>query len=305
MSRQERLAKRVKREEKEAARKEFSFMERIKIRRMKSLLSPSQVAPGRYDAAAEEKLEEKPAGNVFILSEFRTQFYSISDALASHRLQQRPEIYNNPNAPVKLRIELNMTTNKATKMIPPSDEIVPIPFPFKHSEKRSILVFAADQETQEIGLEAGAETSLGPDSIKKIIKGQLRVDDYDFYVAHTNMAGVINPLRGLLKSRFPNKVNGALGDDVVEIIERFRNGSKVSIKGDPVYPMWGLCEPVVGKLDMTDQEIEENIAIIIDAICKHRKLDLGPFINRATLALLPSKTFIPVDVEKYVPKSQE
>lgn len=37
LSRQERLAKRQKREEKEAARKQYTFMQRIMIRRMKSL----------------------------------------------------------------------------------------------------------------------------------------------------------------------------------------------------------------------------------------------------------------------------
>lgn len=37
MSRQERLERRLKREEREAARKQYSFMERIQIRRMKSL----------------------------------------------------------------------------------------------------------------------------------------------------------------------------------------------------------------------------------------------------------------------------
>ena len=37
LSRQERLLRREKREEKEAARKQYTFMERIKIRQMKSL----------------------------------------------------------------------------------------------------------------------------------------------------------------------------------------------------------------------------------------------------------------------------
>lgn len=37
-----------------------------------------------------------------------------------------------------------------------------------------------------------------------------RIDDYDFCVAHTDMASTILPLRGILKSRFPNKINGML-----------------------------------------------------------------------------------------------
>jgi hypothetical protein len=39
-----------------------------------------------------------------------------------------------------------------------------------------------------------------------------------------------------------------MGDNLAEIIETFRNGVKVSIVGDPVYPIWGLCEPNVGKV---------------------------------------------------------
>ena len=37
LSRQEKLERRLKREEREAARKQYSFMERINIRRMKNL----------------------------------------------------------------------------------------------------------------------------------------------------------------------------------------------------------------------------------------------------------------------------
>lgn len=39
-----------------------------------------------------------------------------------------------------------------------------------------------------------------------------------------------------------------MGDNLVEIIDRFLTGAKVSIRGDPVYPIWGLCEPIIGKV---------------------------------------------------------
>jgi hypothetical protein len=74
---------------------------------------------------------------------------------------------------------------------------------------------------------AGAELALGPDSVKKvflinkisfiyfnlnfkILKGQFLIEDYDFCVAHEDVAKEILPLRGVLKSRFPNKNNGSL-----------------------------------------------------------------------------------------------
>ncbi|KAJ1358696.1 hypothetical protein KIN20_017186 [Parelaphostrongylus tenuis] len=61
-----------------------------------------------------------------------------------HREIQQPSIYNNPDAPLRLRLELNMSTEKQTKMVSNSDEIVPVPFPFEHKEKRTILALVND-----------------------------------------------------------------------------------------------------------------------------------------------------------------
>lgn len=80
-----------------------------------SRLSPSQSGPGRWDAEEEAELPDAPATDVYIRSWVKTQFYPISKALELHRQLQRPEMYNNPNAPVKLRIELNMSTEKAVR----------------------------------------------------------------------------------------------------------------------------------------------------------------------------------------------
>lgn len=35
------------------------------------------------------------------------------------------------------------------------------------------------------------------------------MNDYDFCVSHTDMASAILPLRGLLRSKFPNAINGS------------------------------------------------------------------------------------------------
>lgn len=56
---------------------------------------------------------------------------------------------------------------------------------------------------------------------------------------------------------------------------------------------------------MSDQEIEENVAKVLEAVCKHRNPALGSFVNRVTLTLLPSHSYIPIDVDKYVPKATE
>lgn len=66
ITRQQKLERRMKREEKEAARKQYSFMEKINIRRMKNLLSPSQLFPGRLNIDEEANLPETPTLDVFL-----------------------------------------------------------------------------------------------------------------------------------------------------------------------------------------------------------------------------------------------
>ena len=53
-------------------------------------------------------------------------------------------------------------------MVSNSDQIVPVPFPFPHSEKRSILAFVNDPKLQDLAVESGAEMALGQDVIKKV-----------------------------------------------------------------------------------------------------------------------------------------
>ncbi|CAK5062333.1 unnamed protein product [Meloidogyne enterolobii] len=215
-SKAERLA-RLQRKEKKDAEK----LEESQKRRLEELKKTKFAAmwPPRYDAEVEKDLPE----------EF-------------HRNLQSPSIYGKVDAPIKLRMELNMTTEKATKLIGASRQLVAIPFPFKHQEKRAIIAFAPNKELQDEALMAGAELALGPDSIKKILKGQFLIEDYDFCVAHEGMAKEILPLRGVLKSRFPNRINGGIGSDLPAILEKFLSGSNLVVKPNAAYAEWGLAD---------------------------------------------------------------
>lgn len=55
---------------------------------------------------------------------------------------------------------------------------------------------------------AGADFIGRQEMIKKINKGTLRIDEYDFIIAHTDIVDKLGALRGILKKRFPSTVNG-------------------------------------------------------------------------------------------------
>ena len=101
----------------------------------------------------------------------------------------------------------------------------------------------------------------------QILKGRFMIDDYDFCVAHEDMAHAIMPLRGVLKSRFPTRINGSstlidglelgnslfpkiggIGSDLNAILSDFLSGVNLIVKPNVAYPEWGLCEPIIGRV---------------------------------------------------------
>ncbi|VDO82732.1 unnamed protein product [Onchocerca flexuosa] len=70
-------------------------------------------------------------------------------------------------------------------------------------------------------------------------------------------------------------------------------------------PIWGLCDTVIGRLTMKDEELEANIAAVIGALCKHRNPALGSFINRALLMVIPGDAHFALDVNPFLPVPTE
>lgn len=54
---------------------------------------------------------------------------------------------------------------------------------------------------------------------------------------------------GIAKKMKNASFSGGLGEDLPELIQKFKSGVKLGIKGDPVYPIWGLSDAVVGRVN--------------------------------------------------------
>lgn len=132
------------------------------------------------------------------------------------------------------------------KTLPDVKGIVELPHPIKQRGKRTIMAFVKvappscplpSSRTRSVDLrdtavatkarEAGAELIGTPEMIKKvhplsshalakerqgvlasqIIKGQINLDDVDYFVAYGDMLADIVPLRGILRHKFPTKLN--------------------------------------------------------------------------------------------------
>ncbi|KAL1226808.1 hypothetical protein TSPI_05752 [Trichinella spiralis] len=248
-------------------------------------------------------LLDEPLDSVWKLQSYMPKRYFIKDALALHRELQSPSMYNNPSALLRLRLDLNMTLEKKTKFVEQSKQFIAMPHPFYHGQKRTILAFAKDPHIQVIANEAGAEITGGPELVKKILKGVVRIDDIDYSVCHLDMMTEINQLRGVMKRKFPSRKIGAIGSDIAALVNHFRTGIGFEVIQDAINPQWGVTNVLIGKLDMPDDDLEENMKTVIQTVYPLRSPALGPFIERAVLMVVPTvMEYFEIDLSPYLPE---
>lgn len=72
---------------------------------------------------------------------YRWRVYTTAEAIQCHRETHHPTMYNHPNSPLLVNVELNMKGEKATRFVDNFQRIAMMPHRFDHGEERKILVF--------------------------------------------------------------------------------------------------------------------------------------------------------------------
>lgn len=108
----------------------------------------------------------------FLYKDYASIVYTPEQALNNLREYADPRLFNLPKAPVRLRLELNMTTEKKVRWKLLSAErqsdlqnryvagfaqVVDVPHLFSHKEKRALIAFCATDEQEEEAVRLVAE----------------------------------------------------------------------------------------------------------------------------------------------------
>lgn len=150
--------------------------------------------------------------------------------------------------------------------------------------------------------EAGAALVGGPDLIKNIQSGDVKLADYQFIIAHPNIMPDMVAIRGLLKRKFPNPKNGTLGMNLPDMVKQYLNGIQYGATKDEHQQNYGVIKTCVGYLDMDAKHLEDNLAALLQDINKLRPRREGPFISRVLLQSLPSRESFKIDPFVYIPE---
>lgn len=79
--------------------------------------------------------------------------YTVVQAIQMHRETHDPTMYNVPDAPLNILIEINMQGEKKTRFVTNFQKLAMIQHPFDHGEERQVLAFAKE-DVSDIVLES-------------------------------------------------------------------------------------------------------------------------------------------------------
>ncbi|CDW53429.1 Ribosomal L1 domain containing protein [Trichuris trichiura] len=282
-----RLAREAKLGKKKAALDKPFFFLRLSI----ALRHPARFEPN-------PELLAEPFDDVWYEPSYLPRVYTVAEAVRLHRQLQHPTMLNNSSAFVRLRLDLNMQLER--KVLYAS--LIAMPYPFAHGQKRTILAFAKDPNAQILASEAGAEITGGVELVKKILKGTIRIDDVDYSVCHLDMGTELNPLRGIMKKKFPSRKMGAIGTDIAALVKHFISGIAFELKQDELNPTWGVSESVIGKLDMSVEYLEANLKTYIERVFALRDPPKSTFIDRAVMTVIPGAEYYVINLKPFLPE---
>ncbi|KAJ8937493.1 hypothetical protein NQ314_011883 [Rhamnusium bicolor] len=248
----------------------------------------------------DDSWKRDPIDNVYVAKYYKWVVYPFSEAVECHRETHHPEVYNKPNANLRVSIELNMQGEKKTRYVDNFSRIAAIPHKFDNGEDRTIIAFSKSAECQKEASEAGAQLSGGVELIKQIQNGQVSLQDFQFIVAHPEILPELVTLRGLMKRRFPNPRAGTLDANLGQVVERFINGVNYSAIKDEHEKDFGIIETFIGTLNMDASQLEENFAALIRDVYSMKPKREGHFISRCLLWSPPSQEKLKVDHNLYL-----
>ncbi|XP_066240754.1 large ribosomal subunit protein uL1m isoform X2 [Saccopteryx leptura] len=211
-------------------------------------------------------MEGEPEDDVYLKRLYPRQIYEVEKAV--HLLKKFQILdFTNPKQGVYLDLTLDMAQGKKN-----ASEI-------------------------KIAEENGAAFAGGTNLIQKVLDDEIQSD---FYVAVPEIMPELNPLKKKLKKKFPKLTQNSIGRDIPKMLEFFKTGHEIKVDEERE----NFLETKIATLDMSSDQIAANLQAVINEVCRHRPLNLGPFVVRAFLRSSTSEGLL-LKIEPLLPKEVE
>jgi len=172
-------------------------------------------------------------------------------------------------------------------------------------EPYKVVAICQRPEEQEAARAAGAYLVSDLEFVQQLQAGDVP-NDFDYCITTPDLLSQLVPIRGILNRRFPTKAKGTVGFEVGKMIDKLANSIEYRVQEYKPEPSFASLETPVGKLTMPPEQIEANIRALVEEVCLHKPLSMGPPIIRFMfLKCLPTKEKFMIPHDNYVPTQQQ
>lgn len=84
------------------------------------------------------------------------------------------------------------------------------------------------------------------DLVKLALKGNIKLNDYQYILAHPDIMPELLPLRSTMNKRFPSARNDTLSMDIYNLVQKYSSGLMVVGERDKDQENFGLVETCIG-----------------------------------------------------------
>ncbi|KAA0201804.1 hypothetical protein HAZT_HAZT006475 [Hyalella azteca] len=244
-----------------------------------------------------------PADDVYVARYFRWPEHSVSEAVTKLREIHQPTIYNYPDAPVFLTMDVSLATDKAKRFLTDVSGVVLLPHAYDAGQSRSVAVLTDDHETRTKAQEMGVQLVCGKEIVKLVLGGEVDLLAYDYIVSSLDILPELVPIRGILKKKFPNPSNGTSVVNVADTAFRFLTGVQYECAVDTVLKAYGSITVAFGALSMEDEHLTANAQALLTDIESHRiGRKSADLITRVYVKCNTTSERLVLDHKAYIPK---
>jgi large subunit ribosomal protein L1 len=185
-----------------------------------------------------------------------------------------------------IRVSTHDKNKKKGKARDPFRGICILPNAYKPAKQ--IVVLTNEDDQASAAKEAGAvvgDTDLIPDVVNETV-------GCDTLLATPDILKFLKPYGRELGRRMPSVKRGTVSEDIGSLVRQYING--VPYKSD----VFGNVNLGLGKVEFTNEQLQENIAEIVKSIDDNRLSARGKFIMSITLSRTQGGSF-PLRVEQF------
>lgn len=208
--------------------------------------------------------------NVYIIDQYKERKFPFLDAMAMIRDTQVPAIYGLSDGLVEAKLELDLRTKKKTKFVERFRGVVCYPNLFPYGNKRKVIAICKSDEDQDAAKAAGAELVGTSDIIRMLKIGDISLDNFDDLVCHGDMLIELASIKAIVGQYFPSKQRGNIGFDMRRLVSYFVNGHEFKLNKDDIEPDYGYVQMPFGRLDQSDDQLQENFESLLEVINNNR-----------------------------------